>query len=163
MDFPKYTEIIRCRKWIKLRFKYDAFGNRVVKELPMRGKKEIYVRDAQGNILALYEVRNDSLFTKEYYMYGSQRLGYLLDEQFAGKRCRGNKNCVIFPSPISMVSNTHTSFIMPWPKNTPSHSVSITSGGKRYELIDWLGNVRVVINDRKTAVNSGSITLSYLP
>lgn len=36
-------------------------------------------------------------------------------------------------------------------------------GNKRYELSDWLGNVRVVVNDRKTPVNSGTTTVSYMP
>lgn len=36
-------------------------------------------------------------------------------------------------------------------------------GKKRYELNDWLGNVRVVINDRKMPVNTGSVTVSYRP
>ncbi len=38
-----------------------------------------------------------------------------------------------------------------------------TIGNKRYELNDWLGNVRVVINDRKTPVNTGTVTISYKP
>jgi hypothetical protein len=32
---------------------------------------------------------------------------------------------------------------------------------KRYELSDWLGSVRVVINDRKTPVNIGTTTVGY--
>jgi RHS repeat-associated protein len=39
--------------------------------------------------------------------------------------------------------------------------VSIVFGKKRYELSDWLGNVRVVINDRKTPVNIGATTVGY--
>jgi RHS repeat-associated protein len=42
-----------------------------------------------------------------------------------------------------------------------SSSVSVVFGKKRYELSDWLGNVRVVINDRKTPVNSGVATVGY--
>ena len=42
-----------------------------------------------------------------------------------------------------------------------SSSVSIVFGKKRYELSDWLGNVRVVINDRKTPVNIGTTTVGY--
>jgi hypothetical protein len=42
-----------------------------------------------------------------------------------------------------------------------SSSVSVVFGKKRYELSDWLGNVRVVINDRKTPVNSGVTTVGY--
>jgi RHS repeat-associated protein len=39
--------------------------------------------------------------------------------------------------------------------------VSVVFGKKRYEISDWLGNVRVVINDRKTPVNIGTTTVGY--
>jgi hypothetical protein len=46
---PKYGLV-----WAtKLRMKYDALGNRIVKENPNLKVKEVYVRDAQGNILVL--------------------------------------------------------------------------------------------------------------
>jgi hypothetical protein len=116
--------------------------------VPKRKQKEIYVRDAQGNILALYEVKNDSLYTKEFYMYGSQRLGYLEDDVFMGRKC------------ISKWCNVLTP-VLPMFPSTLSNSVSIVFGKKRYELSDWLGNVRVVINDRKTPVNIGTTTVGY--
>jgi RHS repeat-associated protein len=45
--------------------------------------------------------------------------------------------------------------------STLSNSVSVVFGKKRYELSDWLGNVRVVINDRKMPVNIGTTTVGY--
>ena len=66
---------------------YDALGNRVVKAYVPGRRREIYVRDAQGNVLAVYEAVGESLFTKEYYIYGVQRLGYLIDERYLGRRC----------------------------------------------------------------------------
>ena len=132
----------------KLRMKYDALGNRVVKENPKRKQKEIYIRDAQGNILALYQVKNDSLYAKEFYMYGSQRLGYFEDEVFLGRKC------------ISKWCNVLTP-VLPMFSSTLSNSVGVVFGKKRYELSDWLGNVRVVINDRKTPINSGNTTVGY--
>jgi RHS repeat-associated protein len=141
---PKYGLV-----WAtKLRMKYDALGNRVVKENPKHKVKEVYVRDAQGNILALYQVKNDSLYTKEFYMYGSQRLGYLEDDVFMGRKC------------ISKWCNVLTP-VLPMFPSTLSSSVSVVFGKKRYELSDWLGNVRVVINDRKTPVNIGATTVGY--
>jgi RHS repeat-associated protein len=141
---PKYGLV-----WAtKLRMKYDALGNRVVKENPKHKIKEVYVRDAQGNILALYKVKNDSLYTKEFYMYGSQRLGYLEDEVFLGRKCIGKWCNVLTP-------------VLPMFPSTLSNSVSIVFGKKRYEISDWLGNVRVVINDRKTPINTGSATVGY--
>ena len=158
---PKYGLILGT----KLRMKYDALGNRVVKEVPKKKQKEVYVRDAQGNIFALYQVKNDSLYTKEFYMYGSQRLGYLEDEVFMGKKCIG-KFCNIIASPVNpipFIGTQKTSPILPPVVIQPmvSSSVSVVFGKKRYELSDWLGNVRVVINDRKTPVNIGAITVGY--
>jgi RHS repeat-associated protein len=141
---PKYGLILGT----KLRMKYDALGNRVVKEVPRKKQKEIYVHDAQGNTLALYEVRNDTLYTKEFYMYGSNRLGYLEDEMFLGRKCKGKWCNVLTP-------------VLPMFPSTLSNSVSVVFGKKRYELSDWLGNVRVVINDRKTPINSGNATVGY--
>jgi hypothetical protein len=141
---PKYGLILGT----KLKMKYDALGNRVVKEVPKKKQKEIYVRDAQGNILALYEVKNDSLYTKEFYMYGSQRLGYLEDGVFLGRKCIG-KWCNVLTS------------VLPILPSSLSNSVGVMFGKKKYELSDWLGNVRVVINDRKTPINSGNATVGY--
>jgi hypothetical protein len=106
------------------------------------------VRDAQGNILALYQVKDDSLYTKEFYMYGSQRLGYLEDDVFLGRKCIGKFCNIVAPT-------------LPLLPSIASNSVSVMFGKKRYELSDWLGNVRVVINDRKTPVNIGTTTVGY--
>ena len=158
---PKYGLV-----WAtKLRMKYDALGNRVVKENPKRKIKEVYVRDVQGNILALYQVKNDSLYTKEFYIYGSQRLGYLENEVFMGKKCIG-KFCNIIANPVNPMPFIGTQKTLPTLppvviQPMVSSSVSVVFGKKRYEISDWLGNVRVVINDRKTPVNSGVATVGY--
>jgi len=158
---PKYGLV-----WAtKLRMKYDALGNRVVKENPKRKVKEVYVRDAQGNAIALYEVKQDSLYSKEFYMYGSNRLGYLEDEVFLGRKCIG-KFCNIVANPVNPMPFIGTQKTLPTLppvviQPISSSSVSIVFGKKRYELSDWLGNVRVVINDRKTPINSGSATVGY--
>ena len=158
---PKYGLV-----WAtKLRMKYDAIGNRVVKENPKRKIKEVYVRDAQGNILALYQVKNDSLYTKEFYMYGSQRLGYFEDDVFLGRKCIG-KFCNITANPANPMPFIGTQKTLPTLppvviQPISSSSVGIVFGKKRYEISDWLGNVRVVINDRKTPVNIGTTTVGY--
>ena len=148
-----------------IRMKYDAFGNRVVKENPKHKQKEIYIRDAQGSILALYQVKDDSLYTREFYMYGSNRLGYLEDEVFLGKKCIG-KFCNIIANPANPMPFIGTQKILPTLppvviQPVSSSTVSVVFGKKRYELSDWLGNVRVVINDMKTPVNIGATTVGY--
>ncbi|MCK7556238.1 hypothetical protein MKQ70_14930 [Chitinophaga sedimenti] len=61
-----------------LLYKYDASGNRVCK-IHTKGSAVIktwYVRDAQGNVLAVYEQEGNSpLKWKEQHLYGSSRLG----------------------------------------------------------------------------------------
>jgi hypothetical protein len=41
-------------------------------------RKEIYIKDAQGNVLAVYEVKvgavADSLFTKEFNIFSTERI-----------------------------------------------------------------------------------------
>jgi len=127
--------------------------------------KEVYVRDAQGNVIALYKVKQDSLYSKEFYIYGSQRLGYLEDEVFMSKKCIG-KFCNIIANPANPMPFIGTQKTLPTLppiviQPISSSSVSVVLGKKRYELSDWLGNVRVVINDRKTPINSGNATVGY--
>lgn len=55
---------------------YAAAGNRVHKKITgTNATEEIYVRDAQGNPLAVYRLQGDSIFWKEQHLYGSSRLG----------------------------------------------------------------------------------------
>jgi hypothetical protein len=76
-------------------------------------------------------------------------LGYLEDGVFLGRKCIGKWCNVLTP----VITNTS--------KHSLSNSVGVVFGKKKYELSDWLGNVRVVINDRKTPVNSGNATVGY--
>lgn len=63
-----------------LGFKYDALGNRVEKFTDINGNMEklYYLRDAQGNIMSTYKLKNGDLYLDELYVYGSNRLGSLL-------------------------------------------------------------------------------------
>ncbi len=139
-------------------------NNRIVKENVMNGTKEIYIRDAQGNVIAVYEVSKknnvDSLFSKEFHIFGSNRLGYLMDRKYIARKTYGKTFGGAIPAlPVNPIISIPNPFILPGATTvTPLYF-----GNKRYELADWLGNVRVVINDKKTPVNSGTTTVSYLP
>lgn len=100
---------------------------------------------------------------KEFYIYGSQRLGYLQDKMFLSRKTYGRTFDGSVGIPVIPISprpgNVINIFLLPGTTSiTP-----IYFGNKRYELNDWLGNVRVVINDKKTPVNTGTTTVSYLP
>ncbi|CAM1368151.1 hypothetical protein TXIAM_370215 [Tenacibaculum xiamenense] len=69
-------------------FKYDGLGNRISKTDSGIGRSAspvttYYVRDAQGNVMAVYKksFQNDQnkLHLEEHHLYGSSRLGILTD------------------------------------------------------------------------------------
>ena len=160
----------------RLEFAYDANGDRVVKYDVKNKRKEIYIKDAQGNTLAVYEIKVgsliDSLFTREFNIYGTERIGYLEDRNYLGKKTKGK---TVNLSPISTMKTLPTlpPSISPLP-TTPTFTtflggsgsslVGVYYGKKRYELSDWLGNVRVVVSDKKVQDNvSGVVVLNYKP
>ncbi|MEW6773879.1 MAG: hypothetical protein AB1304_07760 [Bacteroidota bacterium] len=124
-----YTEIF---------FEYDAMGNRVSKSIVQHTvsgsidnsttARTYYVRDAQGNVLAVYEQKLQgntmSIKQAETHIYGTQRLG------------------ISYPS-IEMIGNSglHTD------------STKYYYGHKDYELTNHLGNVLATVSDRKIPVD----------
>jgi hypothetical protein len=122
----------------------------------------------------LYEVRGESLFTKEFYMYGHQRLGYLVDERYLGRFCSG-RPCLPrdFTSLISdllpglgrpsaetlgeEVGPPLPDFPARWGQAWVVGDVAeLRLGARRYELSDWLGNVRVVVADRRLPIRGNN-------
>jgi hypothetical protein len=101
-------------------FGYDAQQNRLRKTVLTNGetKTTYYIRDAQGNPLAVYEQRGSSLVWKEQDLYGSSRLGMAKPEREV------------------------TGFF--WQSGT----YTLVAGAKSYELSNHLGNVMAVISDR---------------
>lgn len=104
-----------------LYFAYGAGGQRIMKEvIPAQGDahREHYVRDAQGNIMAIYRATPGSLALTERPLYGSARLGALRksEELCAAPSSSG-------PDPVQQLE-------------------------LRYELTDHLGNVCAVLTGR---------------
>lgn len=91
-------------------------------------KSTYYVRDAQGNVMAIYEYTIDDVTQDNHYtlternIYGSSRLG--------------NNN-----APVEMIATT--------PPDPSQYSHYI--GYRQYELSNHLGNVLAVLSDRKIA------------
>ncbi|GAA3582432.1 RHS repeat-associated core domain-containing protein [Snuella lapsa] len=65
-------------------FQYDGLGNRIAKTVMPENKTTVYMRDAQGNVMAVYETNetdfinisaNKTVRLKEHHIYGSSRLG----------------------------------------------------------------------------------------
>jgi RHS repeat-associated protein len=109
-----------------VKYLYDGAGNRVYKEDIRNGvtNKTWYVRDAQGNTLAVYGNKNgdNNIYWQEQHLYGSSRLGMWLPN-------------------MSMASNNAAT---EWTK----------VNGKRYELSNHLGNVLATISEGKNTVGS---------
>ena len=67
-----------------IKFSYDGLGNRIAKTVLPANITTVYTRDAQGNVLAVYETNeadihnitaNKTITLKEHHIYGSSRLG----------------------------------------------------------------------------------------
>lgn len=115
-----------------IRYTYDAGGNRISKEY--NGVFTYYVRDASGNVMALYEkntgsgVLNNRLIQKEVHLYGSSRLG------------------------IHRVNRDMQLNLVDPLEGEGDEVVEIVRGHKFYELTNHLGNVLVTITDKKIQV-----------
>jgi RHS repeat-associated protein len=130
-------------------YTYDASGNRITKSVATGNyfpglppsfiiSYTYYVRDAQGNVMAVYNsspggMMQGSFTWSEQHLYGSNRLGIATP-------------ALNIMSEQSLASDAYTSIDDP-----------ITNGtlGKRfYELSNHLGNVLVTITDTKTGVDA---------
>ena len=129
-------------------YTYDASGNRISKKVTgaASGNGETwYVRDASGNTMAVYTANDNSvnsghLTLSELTMYGSSRLG------------------IVKPN-TDMQEPGFTSISIPG-LDKPGYLYSFVRGNKFFELSNHLGNVMVVVSDRRKGVFSGS-TLQY--
>jgi RHS repeat-associated protein len=108
-------------------YSYDAAGNRISKIV--NGVTTFYVRDAQGNLLALYTKDATTLKWDEQHLYGSSRVG-MARPGFAITTARPND---VYSAAADPLANG-------------------IEGKRSYELTNHLGNVLATISDRKLAV-----------
>ncbi|SHN29634.1 RHS repeat-associated core domain-containing protein [Chitinophaga sp. CF418] len=119
-----------------LEYAYDPSGNRVYKQYTKGAvaDKTWYVRDAQGNVLAVYGNKDggNQTYWKEQHLYGSSRLG-------------------VWTSDIDATDVTSTASDTNWLKK----------GRKQYELTNHLGNVLATISDKVVDSVSGGAVDHY--
>ena len=88
---------------------------------------------------------------KEFYICGVERLGYWIDEGHLG--CYSSWGlCEVVELPGGLGHCT-------WFVSGVACSlglVELSSGARRYELSDWLGNVRVGVTDRRVAIRGNN-------
>jgi|GEM_PF-1521598 len=154
----KVTKIIQNDLNPNTEFKYGPMGNRIVKIVKPKDAsgvilpenkwiKTYYVRDAQGNVMAVYNIDEMESFAtherahftlKEHHLYGSSRLGV------------ENKNTDLAIVNMEwnggMLKSIDTTLSL-FTKNQSYFTQTI--GDKNYELSNHLGNVLVVVSDRK--------------
>lgn len=133
-------------------FKYDGLGNRVAKMVVAESQEYVstrYVRDAQGNVLNVFQINGPNFeefqetaggfetYVKEQHLYGSSRLGIK----------RVDKSLEDLLSILEEVQNEEGMY---------HRSI----GTKRYELSNHLGNVLSVVSDKKIPTLAGS-SLEY--
>ncbi|MBI2968378.1 MAG: hypothetical protein HYY40_11285 [Bacteroidetes bacterium] len=149
-----------------LNFTYDAQGNRAIKAIifpslilvPGMGGPTLtkpnpnnvttfYVRDASGNIMAIYEKKfmqnNFEYRLVETPFYGSDRLG-------------GYKPALLVKTknPVTGVET-----LTPPPVNQTIFTRTLK---KQYEMKDHLGSVRAVLSDKKFATITGGVPVDFV-
>jgi RHS repeat-associated protein len=125
-----YGKILEIKKGTEsIAYQYDPAGNRIGKIAG--GKTTIYVRDASGNVMSVYESEeNNEPVQKEIHLYGSNRLGMVTA-------------LTVPPEPMAVDVVTGTF-------NQGGVTMStFTRGEKIYELSNHLGNVLTTISDKK--------------
>lgn len=132
-----YGKINRIKKsgGAFLNYGYDPGGNRTFKQFSNGSSinNTYYVRDAQGNVLAIYEkAGSDAIKWSEQHLYGSSRLGMWK-----------------WDTVITALGNT------------PFYD-SLLFGARSYELSNHLGNVLATISDKKIGNDSSGVVNYYL-
>lgn len=116
-----------------LGYGYDAGGHRItktVKALDGSTTATHYIRDAQGNVLAVYQYKATAAGVAteadwlEQHLYGSSRLGMLQPH-------------VVIPSSSKLTNESYDG----------THDQTEMQGNRLYELTNHLGNVMATISD----------------
>jgi len=123
-------------------YAYDPLGNKLEERYyhSTASDTQKYVRDAQGNILAIYDRKKDTVRLKEWDIYGSKRIGE-----------------------VDTVLRMQKVIVGYGPMD--SLSIAYLEGQKQYELDNHLGNVLVTVSDRKLVAdtNGDGVADYYVP
>jgi hypothetical protein len=165
--YGKIKSVVRTSGSTKanLYFSYAPDGNRIMKLIRQNNKITYfyYVRDAQGNIMAVYKRTSskpsstiyDSTTLVENDLYGSSRLGIVKEEKLIHRfNYTGSLDTV---SGKPTVSTTLLDTNQHYSDSLFSHVL----GQKRYELQNHLGNVLATVSDRKLQHSTNGTTRDY--
>ncbi|MDI3322743.1 hypothetical protein [Pinibacter soli] len=148
IEWTVYGKVKRVTKSnnITVDYTYDAAGNRISKTLSGSGmtndpETTWYVRDAQGNMLTTYTIKQNSIVAADQSIYGSSRLGVI------------NRN-LILNSSLEIASST-------LPGIGSVYADEMIRGKRQYELTNHLGNVLATLSDKKKSHTTNGTTIDY--
>lgn len=151
--YGKISRIVKKDGTI-ISYTYDVSGNRISKVvIPPSGGQGVttwYARDAQGNVMSVYEAGKASLndgrlSQTELHLYGSSRLGLL------------RRSLMVEDS----ILTTPDPYKITMPIFGAGDSIPFARGKKLFELSNHLGNVLVTVNDKKLGISSNNSTIDY--
>jgi RHS repeat-associated protein len=169
--YGKIERIVRKPTSTKsdLEFHYDAMGNRIVKIVKPRNGSVVlnqdnwtytyYLRDAQGNVLAVYDrdfttpttTYTDAISLKENHLYGSSRVGVRAKTQLLSTATYTYSSTATNGSYVGTFSSRTATAAA---TNAFTHELKY----KAYELSNHLGNVLVTVSDARTATNNPAVS-----
>jgi len=146
---------VNFRQGADLWFGYNADAHRIIKRIDATqehgASMHVYALDAQGNILAIYEI-NQNLATGKYKLQCTQRTIHGME------RLGINEQKVVFSEisgyDINEPENSIYEHFNPQSLTTPPAweapgKIYVSLGQKQYELSNHLGNILSTISDRK--------------
>jgi RHS repeat-associated protein len=148
--YGKISKITKIKSGVTtvIEYTYDASGNRITKTvIPPSGgggaKTTAYIRDASGNVMAVYEngnndVNSGHLTQTEVHLYGSSRIGL-----WKANRDVEEEDWWLFET--TGMPGTNGGQTAAWER-----------GQTVYELSNHLGNVLVTISDKKKGIDVGT-------
>ena len=182
VDWNLYNKVVRTvnnTDTSSMTFDYDGAGNRVAKHYykttstGVQQRDDIYVRDAQGNVLAVYRATENyssggsgilqfSYSLTEHDIYGSSRLGiknyFPMQIGAAADLTTGTYDTVRLYNHLPWFSLEYQDVIKP--DSTNLYGNTLTSpyfaqhvlGLKQYELTDHLGDVLATVSDKRAGM-----------
>jgi YD repeat-containing protein len=156
ITWTAYGKISQIKKGdsVIISYTYDPGGNRISKTVnktsPAFSMTTWYTRDAQGDVMSIYEAGNSDLnggllTQTELHLFGSNRLGLL------------KRNLIVDDTiPVNVSSGK-----IHMPVLGTGDSIPFARGNKLFELSNHLGNVLVAVNDKKVGVSTNNNTVEY--
>ena len=136
----------------KIKFLYDALGNRIAKQVD--SKLTYYIRDAMGNTMAHYKTRFSSIsgfsvappvYLESVPIYGSARLGMYMPNKLIGGAAYTQ----------SLTSSYSSTIDIPY-------VYEFSRGESQYELSNHLESVIATVSDRKSFEENNVHEKSYV-